>query len=222
MTRFTAFIPAPDASPTLGGMENTDTSTPPPLVPDDEIDSSDAAHRDRPPPSAPFYDWPDARADYLAGESAGVVAGRLGVSYRTVQRRAERDGWRRRDRKLLALIGGDGARHEEEALDPDSPMALFVDAHEYEVGELLLDPEPKRYIRYAFRRSAEAAARARPAEALVWARLVSVLDKVAPGVGDTRRAFNSADYARALYADKLRKVMEGETEEPEPDEPEGA
>jgi len=194
-------------------MENSDPRAPAQPDPDADLQAPVAPHLDRPPPSAPFYDWSDARADYLAGETAGVVAGRLGVSYRTVQRRAERDGWRRRDQRRLARLAGDGALLEYQDLDPDSPMALFVAAHEYEVGELLMDPEPQRYIRYAFRRSAEAAARARPAEALSWARLVAVLDRVGPGVDKTRRAYNSADYARALYAQKLRDVMEPEDED---------
>ena len=185
------------------------TSTPSPADPDDDHDPLD----DRRPPSAPLYDWPDARADYLAGESAGLVAARLGVSYRTLQRRAAREGWRRIDHKRSARFAGDKAKLDQAEFEPDSPLGLFVTATEYEVGELLLDPAPTRYIRFAFRRSAEAAVRGRPTEALSWARLVAVLDKVAPGVSDTARAFNSADYMRAMYAEQLRASMEPEEED---------
>lgn len=179
----------------------------------DDLDDDHDPLDDRRPPSAPLYDWPDARADYLAGESAGLVAARLGVSYRTLQRRAAREGWRRVDQKRVARLAGDQGRMDQADFEPDSPLGMFVAATEYEVGELLLDPAPMRYIRFAFRRSAEAAVRGRPTEALAWARLVAVLDKVAPGVSDTARAFNSADYMRAMYAEQLRASMEPEEDE---------
>lgn len=192
-------------------MENSAPQNPAPSVDPADLDDHDPLD-DRRPPSAPFYDWPDARADYLAGESAGVVAARLGVSYRTLQRRAQREGWRKVDKRRVSMMVGDPA-HELAEIDRDSPLGLFVAATEYEVGELLFDPSPMRYIRFAFRRSAESAVRGRPTEALAWARLVSVLDKVAPGVSDTTRAFNSADYLRASFAEQLRGSMEPEEEE---------
>ena len=48
---------------------------------------------------APHADlWTRARADFLAGESAPVVAERYGLSVRSLRRRAAAEGWRRSDR----------------------------------------------------------------------------------------------------------------------------
>lgn len=163
-----------------------------------------------PPP--PAYDWARARDDYLAGEPAGIVASRLGVTERTLHRHAAIEGWRRRDQHQIAALAGEPMPATSRELEPGSPLDMFVAATEYEVGELLLNPAPVRFIRFAFRRSAEAAVRGRVTEALAWTRLVASLERIAPGVADTQRAFNSADYIRAVYAAKLHKEVEGDAD----------
>ncbi|CAN5362993.1 hypothetical protein BH09PSE2_BH09PSE2_09170 [soil metagenome] len=119
--------------------------------------------------------WAAARASYAAGCSTPVVAERHGLNERTVRRRAAEEDWaglRRRVRHPSAgLFAGEPTSAESE-LERDPELAPFVAAHSFEVGELLMNPKPERLSRFAFRRSAEAAAGGAPAEALGWMRLV--------------------------------------------------
>ncbi len=175
-----------------------------------------------PRPSAnPLIDpevWADARADYLSGLSPAVVAERYGMNERTVRRRAVAEGWgearppetratRREaaDRQYAELIAGLAGEpmSEEEALDEDPHLAPFVAAHTHEIGQLLMRPGPERLSRFAFRRSTEAAAADRPAEALVWMRLVQSLARTQSHLQRSARPFAPPDYMRARYAAQL-------------------
>lgn len=51
----------------------------------------------KPVSRTPAEIWSVARADYLSGESAPVVAERHGLSLRSLRRRASLEGWRRTD-----------------------------------------------------------------------------------------------------------------------------
>lgn len=153
------------------------------------------------------YGWREAQSDYLAGDPADEVAARLGVCERTVHRHAAKEGWRRRDRRFLGNLIQGRAPVGQAELDPDSPLGLFVAATEFEVGELLLSPEPERLIRFAFRRAAEAAVSGHPSEALSWARLVAVVDRLAPAIPGLSDTASTSDLVRAVYAEKLRDRM---------------
>ena len=96
----------------------------------------------------------------------------------------------------------------EAMLDADPELAMFVEAHTFEVGELLLNPDAARLSRFAFRRAAEAAARGAAAEAGGWLRLVSQLDRARPRLERDMQPFSDADQIRARYAADLRAAYE--------------
>lgn len=193
----------------------------PPSAPAEPAASVSSAGAETPPgaeaPPQPPGAWDLARADYEAGEPVAVVAERLGVNERTVYRRMARCGWRREGRRdeaafAAAYLGLD-PRLEKEHLDPDSPMTLFVTASEYETGELLMAPDPQRYLRFTFRRAAEAAVMRRPAEALAWARAAAAVEKLSERINVTGSAFHPADYIRATYAERLMGAADDDRDE---------
>lgn len=157
--------------------------------------------------------WDRAREAYLAGDSAPVVAARLGLSERTLQRRAAREGWRRCDRAResagLTDLGFD-------LDDPDDPFARFCAITHREAAELLIEPTLAALVRYAFRRSAEAAVANRQAESLGWARLFTLLQRGAERLPVPDRGDTTPDNLRALYAEALRHVW-GEAPHPNAD-----
>ena len=151
----------------------------------------------------------------LAGCSTPVVAERHGLNERTVRRRAAAEDWASLRRRVwspsASLFAGEPPCAEEE-LEREPQLEPFVAAHSFEVGELLMNPQPERLSRFAFRRSAEAAASGAAAEALSWMRLVQALDRVHERLERAGRPFNAADYLRAHYAESLRARFEGEPE----------
>jgi hypothetical protein len=172
--------------------------------------------------------WAAARRSYLAGCSTPVVAERHGLNERTVRRRAAQEGWAQTRRgegrpgapspaavaaALLAreppVFAGEAVSAEAE-LDRHPDLEPFVQAHSYEVGELLLNPQPDRLSRFAFRRSAEAAAAGAATEALAWMRLVQAVERAQEPLERAARPFSAADYMRASYAAELRQAFEGE------------
>lgn len=180
--------------------------------------------------------WAAARRSYLDGCSTPVIAERHGLNERTVRRRAAQEGWvemRRRDRaapqgraaETLArgapAFAGEPVTADAE-LERDPNLQDFVAAHSYEVGELLLNPRPDRLSRFAFRRSAEAAASGAATEALAWMRLVSAVDRAYDRLDRASRPFSAADYMRASYAAQLQDVFEGKAEDDEAEPEEGA
>ena len=173
--------------------------------------------------------WAAARRSYLDGCSTPVIAERHGLNERTVRRRAAQEGWaetRRRGRatpaglaaELLArkppVFAGEPASAESE-VERDPNLEPFIQAHSYEVGELLLKPQPDRLSRFAFRRSAEAAAAGAAGEALAWMRLVQAVDRAYDRLDKASRPFSAADYMRASYAEQLREAFEGEVDDGE-------
>lgn len=145
--------------------------------------------------------WTRARADYLAGHSAPVVAERYGLSLRSLRRRAADDGWRRSDspppdlelprfRDLASWSRQKGLEHfpELEGVEQESLAARF---------ELLVDPDQQNFRRFAFRQAAEAAAMSRPAEAVTWMRLVQTLERTGDRIDREAGRFREQDYIRA-------------------------
>jgi hypothetical protein len=59
-------------------------------------------------------------------------------------------------------------------------------------------PDPRRSIRFAYQRANEAAVRGRPSEALAWARLIEVLDRVRQPVSLACGLASDADLLRAI------------------------
>lgn len=158
--------------------------------------------------------WTRARADYVAGCSAAVVAERYGLHERTVRRRAAAEGWRadrppaRPERdpffpSLSRMAGEPPTDSEAFAAHPD--LEPFVAAHSHEIGQLLLCPGPERLSRFAFRRATEAAARGAPSEAVTWMRLVQTLARTQDHLEQAARPFAAADYLRAEFAARLRE-----------------
>lgn len=174
-------------------MENTSPHTPAP-----------SPSPDAPTPDDPTADaWARARTSYLSGESATVVAARLGVHERTLRRRAQKEGWRRRDQPRPPMELPD-CLVDWEPDDPDSPLAQFSNASDREIAELLIDPTPPAYLRHAFRRSAECAATGRVIEALHWTRLSLMLQRLHGGYPNPAALVTTPDRMRAAYGTALR------------------
>jgi len=171
-----------------------------------------------PRPRADEETWADARADYENGVSTPVVAERYGLGERQVRRRAFNEGWKKPRRSFPRSFAGiPPGEVEELARDPN--LQPFVDAHSYEVGELLMLPTADRLSRFGFRRAAEAAGAGRIAEAQAWMRLVAQVNRLQPKLDRQQRPFNEADYIRAEFAAQLREAFEAKLA-PEEDEAE--
>lgn len=152
-------------------------------------------------PAPPADLWAAARADYLGGCSAPVVAERYGLSERTVRRRAAVEGWRRADGPSSgydpAGFWDRGSRSREKAFEHYPELEEVEQATFAARFELLVDPDQKSLRRFAFRQAAEAAAMARPAEAVVWMRLVQTLERTGDRIDREAGRFHEQDYIRA-------------------------
>lgn len=176
-------------------MENTSPHTPAPSP------SPDAPSPDDPTAAA----WERARTAYLSGESATVVAARLGVNERTVQRRAAKEGWRRRDHPRLPM-GVPECLLDWDTNDPDSPLNQFAAVSDREIADLLIDPGVQGYLRHAFRRSAECAATGRLIEAKHWAHLTLMLQRLNNNFPPPDRIVTQPDRMRAAYGEAVRAI----------------
>ena len=163
-----------------------------------------------PPPESPELPpvcveeaWRRARADYEAGLSIPLAAARHGLAERTVRRRAQTEGWNSPGLPPLerrwAMLAGEPVRADE-IVEKNPMMAPFVEAHTWEVGELLMRPDPERMSRFAFRRAAECATRGAAVEAAGWLRLVTQVAQVRRQLELDSRGYNPADLLRAQYA----------------------
>jgi len=154
-------------------------------------------------PAPPADLWTRARADYMAGHSAPVVAERFGLSERTVRRRAATEGWRRADRPPLELgesgAGGRGSLSREEMIERCPQLEEVEQAAFNDRFHLLIEHDQKKLRRYAFKQAAEAAAQSRPAEALVWMRLVQALERTGDRIDREAGRFREQDHIRAAY-----------------------
>ena len=75
------------------------------------------------------------------------------------------------------------------------------------------EPTPRRSIRYAYDRLNEAALRRRPSEALVWARLIVVLDRIDPTVRSVLGVHTDADGMRAIRRETMHARRAGQIDE---------
>tara|TARA_R110002167_G_scaffold37267_8_gene116866 strand:+ start:186 stop:740 length:555 start_codon:yes stop_codon:yes gene_type:complete len=160
------------------------------------------------PESSPAVDlWACARADYLSGTSAPVVAERYGLSERSLRRRAAVEGWRRADQSAVTLTTpppwNRGPLSRDEAVEQFPELAEVDEAASNDTFFLLFDPDQKSLRRFAFRHAAESAAFCRPAEAVVWMRLVQMLDRSGDQIDGESRPFRDVDYLRAAYLRRL-------------------
>ncbi|GAA0636259.1 hypothetical protein GCM10009101_03830 [Brevundimonas lenta] len=139
--------------------------------------------------------WAEAREDYLAGVSTGVIAERYGLTDRSVRRRAAQEGWRREARPRQRYRNlGDRIDNEIEAL-PE--LTDILDVNNQDMHDLLFLPDGVNMCRFAFRRAAEAAALDSPNEAAAWMRLVHLTVRVRTQIDVDVRPFSRADYLRA-------------------------
>lgn len=162
--------------------------------------------------------WALARADFLSGLSAAVVAERHGMSERQVRRRAAQEGWRRSDFEPMGLapppvwMKPPPTAAEESA--NDDALEEVDEAEAAARFGLLFEPQPRTLRRYAFRRASESAAMDRPQVAVSWMRLVQLIDRCGERIDQEAHPYREADYVRAAY---LRRVNEqfGEEDDPE-------
>lgn len=164
--------------------------------------------------------WALVRQDCLSGVSAPVVAERYGLSERSLRRRAAAEGWRRADRPVEAVLGetpiwNRGVMSREEAIADFPELGEVETATSIERFQLMFDPTQTHLRRSAFCQAAEAAALSRPAEALVWMRLVQSLERTGERIEIEGRPFRQQDYFRAAYHKRINQEF---PEEPEPDE----
>ncbi len=159
-----------------------------------------------PTPAPPGDDvWAAARRSFLGGASLPLAAERHGVNLRTLQRRAAAEGWREAAAaQRRALEGRLGGPDPEAELAANPELAAFVEAHGFEVGQLLLEPTPDRLARFAFRKAGECAAAGEPVAAQAWMRLTQGVLHAGPRLDRLRLPFAEADYMRAMYAAALR------------------
>ena len=162
-----------------------------------------AAARPELPPVCVEEAWRHARDDYEAGVSIPVAADRHGLAERSLRRRAQVEGWRRPGlppmERRYAMLAGE-PRSVDEVIEDNPMMGPFVEAHSWEVGELLMRPEPERLQRFAFRRAAECAASGAAVEAAGWLRLVTQVARVRRQLEEAAHGYNPADLMRAHYA----------------------
>lgn len=150
--------------------------------------------------------WAAIRADYLAGDSAAVVAERHGLSERSIHRRAAAEGWRRRDAPSLGQPPVWSRPVPKEALIANHPELGDIDAaHAHETFELLFDPGPQNLRRFAFRKAAEQAAMNAPQQALVWLRLTHLLDRCGDRISQDDEVFQPVDHLRAAFLRRLEE-----------------
>ncbi|NBW09280.1 MAG: hypothetical protein EBR82_14775 [Caulobacteraceae bacterium] len=159
--------------------------------------------------------WAAARDDYLAGDSAPVVAERHGLSLRSFQRRAGIEGWRRADISVPsprdAPIWGRGLT-KAQLIELHPELADIEEVRADEVFQLLFEPTAVELRRFAFRRAAELAATDSPRQALLWMRLVQMLDRPGDRIDEEAAAFTPVDHLRAAF---LRRIGE-DFDPPEP------
>lgn len=145
--------------------------------------------------------WRRARVDYLAGDSAPVIAERYALSERSVRRRASVEGWRRCDVEAAVASPPHWSRAA-----PKSRGDYITEHPEYEeiaaardadAFFLLFNPEQPEFRRHAFRRAAEGAAMNRPAEAAAWLRVLRLLDHCGPMEHPHDGLFQADDHMRA-------------------------
>jgi hypothetical protein len=154
--------------------------------------------------------WTRARADYLAGESAPVVAERHGLSLRSFRRRASLEGWRRTD--IERPQPGD-APVWERGLSKADLIELHPELGEIEAVraeetlQLLFDPTPREFRRFAFRRAAELAATDSPRQALAWMRLVQMLEGTGERIDREGAVVAPVDSLRAAVMRRLDEEM---------------
>ncbi|MDO1558659.1 hypothetical protein Q0812_04355 [Brevundimonas sp. 2R-24] len=114
--------------------------------------------------------WCRARQDYLAGDSAPVVAERYGLSERSLRRRASVQGWRRVDVQPPSepdILPSAPAEDSVQGSDPDP-----------EAEALKASPSRTGFRAYAFRRACEAAADDHLNEAAAWLKLQRLAEQV--------------------------------------------
>lgn len=167
----------------------------------------------RPTPRTTTESWALARRDFLAGDTAPVVAERYGFSERTLRRRAAVEGWRRRDIEPEPLaVPPTWLRpplSREEAIERDPELGEVQDAEGSDRFFLLFDSTPKDLRRFAFRQASEAAAIDKPQQAAAWMRLIALVDRCGDRVEEESRAFRDIDYLRAAY---LRRLGQGDAD----------
>jgi transposase-like protein len=169
----------------------------------------------RPHPTAET--WACARADFLSGLSAAIVAERHGMSERQVRRRAAMEGWRRSDFEPMKLGPPPPWLRppltRAEAIEKDGALEEVDEAEATARFGLLFDPEPRTLRRFAFRRASESAALDRPQQAVAWMRLAQLVDRCGDRIDQEAHPFRDIDQVRAAY---LRRLNEEFAEPPEP------
>jgi hypothetical protein len=140
--------------------------------------------------------WSCIRRDFLAGETATLLAERHAVSERTIRRHAAMHGWRRRDE---ARGGHFRLRTLEDVLEDQPSLIPLDDVNVEDKAQLLLHPTPDYLRHFAFKRAAEEAAVYRPVNCLAWMRVVAALERSGDRLSREEAHFSLADRIRAAF-----------------------
>ena len=146
--------------------------------------------------------WRRVRKDYLAGDSAPVVAERYGLSERTIRRKAAEGGWRKADGDPPPLPdappwGVCYRRSKSDIIAENSEYEEIAAARQQDVFNLLFTPESEDLQGFAFRRACEAAAMDQPAKAAAWLRVQRMTIQCGAVPDPWRDAFSPDDHMRA-------------------------
>ena len=158
------------------------------------------------PHPSPLDVWALVQRDYLAGDTASVVADRYGLSERTVRRRAGAEGWRRTDAKDASRGYANWSRRmeaEKSAAGEFPDLMEVLDARRREQFDLLAAPDAATLRLFAFRKAAEFAAMDHPSRATLWMRLVQQLDRVGDRLDRDDAELPQADYMRAAFLNRM-------------------
>jgi len=160
----------------------------------------------KPVSRTPAEIWSVARADYLSGESAPVVAERHGLSLRSLRRRASLEGWRRTDIESPAPGNPpvwERGLSKADLIELHPELGEIEAVHAEETIQLLFDPTPREFRQFAFRRAAELAATDSPRQALAWMRLVQMLERTGERIDREGAVLDPVDQLRAAVLRRL-------------------
>lgn len=166
------------------------------------------------PPPQPDL-WSCIRRDFLAGDTAAVLAERYAVFERTIRRHAAMHGWRRSDSASNEnLVRSMRRRTIDDVVDEHPSLAPLAEINAEDMADLLLHPDPRYLRQFAFKRAAEEAVLDRPAGCLAWMRVVEAMNRSGDLLTREDWHFSPADRIRAMFIGADREASDDDLAAP--------